>query len=82
MCFQRAMQLSGWSKAMPTLQASHCNRSTTPAVAKWPKIKTVDNGKLEWLLRNNLITIQLYRCSPCFFLSQRSMQLSDGWSKA
>ena len=78
-CIQRAMQLSGWSKAWllrkhHTIMALH----NTPC-GQMAKNRT--DGQLEWLSHGNHNTIQLQRCHYCFIFFQRAMQ-SSGWSEA
>ena len=75
-CFQRAMQLSGWSKARLLYKQHYTIMAPKP---QYPQNDT--NWQLEWLLRNNHMTIQTERCCYCFLCFQREIQLS-GWSKA
>jgi hypothetical protein len=48
-------------EGMTTLQASHCNGSTTAPCGQMAKNQT--DWQLEWLLHSNHMTIQLQRCS-------------------
>ena len=64
-CFQRAIEMSGWSKAWllykhHTIMAPH----NTPPCGEMAKNRI--DGQLEWLSHSNHKTIQLQRCSDCF----------------